>query len=250
MLVLFAAGSAAAATPAEPPTVLLVGDSTMAPQTGYGDALCARLEPAVSCLNLARGGRSTLSYRAEGLWDRALARLQADEPGVPRYVLIQFGHNDQPGKPGRSTDLSTEFPANLARYVTEVRAAGGTPVLLTPLTRRSFRGSALNNDLQPWAEAVRVVARAQGVPLVDLNAHSAAMVQAMGREEADRLAQAPPGAEGFDRTHLGERGACVFADLVVRELRLQIDLPAAANSPPAPDCAALPAPRLAPSRPT
>jgi lysophospholipase L1-like esterase len=58
---------------------------------------------------------------------------------VPRHVLIQFGHNDQPGKPGRSTDLASEYPANLKRYVDEVRAAGGQPVLVTPLTRRSFR---------------------------------------------------------------------------------------------------------------
>jgi lysophospholipase L1-like esterase len=65
---------------ADPPAVLLVGDSTMAPQTGYGDALCERLEPAVACLNLGRGGRSTLSYRAEGLWHRVIARLQAARP--------------------------------------------------------------------------------------------------------------------------------------------------------------------------
>ena len=97
-----AMGAAAAA--AEPPAVLLVGDSTMAPQTGYGDALCQRLEPAVACLNLARGGRSSLSYRAEGSWGRVMARLEAGQPGVVRHVLIQFGHNDQPGKPGRSTD--------------------------------------------------------------------------------------------------------------------------------------------------
>ena len=110
-----AMGAAAAA--AEPPAVLLVGDSTMAPQTGYGDALCQRLEPAVACLNLARGGRSSLSSRAEGSWGRVMARLEAGQPGVVRHVLIQFGHNDQPGKPGRSTDLATEFPAQLAGYV-------------------------------------------------------------------------------------------------------------------------------------
>ena len=35
-------------------------------------------------------------------------------PGFRRtWVLIQFGHNDQPGKPGRSTNLETEFPDNI-----------------------------------------------------------------------------------------------------------------------------------------
>ncbi len=225
-----------------PPAVLLVGDSTLAPQTGYGDALCDRLQPAVACLNLARGGRSTLSYRAEGLWQRVIARLQAGPPGVPRHVLIQFGHNDQPGKPGRSTDLATEFPTNLARFVAEVRAAGGTPVLLTPLTRRSFQGGQLQRDLQPWADATDQVARDLQVPLIDLHTRSASMVQALGPDAADRLAQAPAGHPGFDRTHLGARGACVFAGQVAQALAQQ--LPALAVQATGPDCTTVPPPAV------
>ncbi len=210
------------ASDAERPALLLVGDSTLAPRTGYGDALCRQLSPAWACLNLAKGGRSTLSYRAEGLWQRVLARLRAGQTGVPRVVLIQFGHNDQPGKPGRSTDLSREFPANLARYVEEVRSAGGLPLLGTPLTRRSFKGETLQDDLQPWAEAVRRVAHEEGVPLVDTHAASFARVQALGEAVADTLAVAAKPAEGqpgaggsngYDRTHVGARGACLFAAL-------------------------------------
>ena len=227
---------------ADTPAVMLVGDSTMAPQTGYGDALCQRLEPAVACLNLARGGRSTHSYRAEGLWDHVIAQLKAGEPGVQRHVLIQFGHNDQPGKPGRSTDLATEFPVNLARFVAEVRAAGGVPVLLTPLTRRSFEGGELQQDLVAWADAVRSLARAQQVALVDLNASSAAAVQALGAEQADLLAQGPVGSPAFDRTHLGPRGACLFAEQVLGALRTVV--PDVQPAGPAPDCMALPPPAL------
>jgi lysophospholipase L1-like esterase len=238
-----------AAPPIEPatgatsprPLVLLVGDSTMAPDTGYGDALCARLEPAADCLNLGRGGRSTLSYRAEGLWERVLARVRAAEPGTPVTVLVQFGHNDQPGKPGRSTDLAGEFPANLTRYVADLRAAGAAPVLLTPLARRSFGDGRLVNDLEPWAQAVRGVARQLGVALVDLNASSAARVQALGPEEADRLAQGPAGDPRFDRTHLGPRGACVFAALVLDGLHSAA--PALARRTKAgEDCAQVPPP--------
>ena len=229
---------------AAPPAVLLVGDSTMAPQTGYGNALCQRLEPAVACLNLARGGRSTLSYRSEGLWDRVIARLKAGEPGVQHHVLIQFGHNDQPGKPGRSTDLATEFPINLERFVAEVRAAGGVPVLLTPLTRRSFKGGELQQDLAAWAETVRRVARTQQVALVDLNASSAAVVQALGPERADLLAQGPVGSTVFDRTHLGPRGACLFADQVLAAL-LPI-VPGLKRIDGAPECSAVPPPTLPP----
>jgi hypothetical protein len=92
-------------------------------------------------------------------------------------------------------------------------------VLLTPLTRRSFRDGLLVNDLAPWAEAVRRVAREQGVPMLDLNAVSAARMQALGPVAADALAQGPAGDPRFDRTHVGERGACLFAAMVVDGLR-------------------------------
>jgi lysophospholipase L1-like esterase len=43
-------------------------------------------------------------------------------------VLIQFGHNDQPGKPERSTDLATEFPVFMRQYVAEApRPASSRP---------------------------------------------------------------------------------------------------------------------------
>jgi lysophospholipase L1-like esterase len=189
----------------------------MAPRSGYGNALCAQLQQ-VACLNLARGGRSSLSYRAEGLWDTVLTLLRERGPGDTRQrnlVLIQFGHNDQPGKPGRSTDLATEFGPNLARYVAEVRAEGGEVLLLTPLTRRSFKDGTLVNDLRPWAEATLRVGAELGVPVLDLNAASSAAVQAMGPEAADTLAEAPP---RFDRTHLGPQGAALFAQQVLEAL--------------------------------
>ncbi len=234
---------AAAPTQAQPLRVILVGDSTLATRSGYGDALCQRFRPEVVCINLARGGRSSGSFRAEGLWDRVQDLLSEGSGYRASYVLIQFGHNDQPGKPGRSTDLATEFPVNMARYITEVKALGGVPVVLTPLTRRSFKGGVLQNDLRPWAEASIRVAAAQQATLLDLNALSHAAVQAMGEEEADTLAMAPKPAVGvpalpssqseragaanpvFDRTHLGDKGARMFSALVAQELiRLQPDL--------------------------
>ena len=197
-VVALAAASAAAAqaappvVPIRPVKIVLVGDSTTAVIGGWGPSFCARqVTSTVACLNLGRGGRSSGSYRAEGSWRVALGELRA--PGYERrYVLIQFGHNDQPGKPGRSTDLATEFPANLRAYVQEARAVGAIPVLLTPLTRRQFVDGRLQNDLEPWADATRRVAAELRVPLVDLNAESVAAVQAMGPGPAMRFAQVEP----------------------------------------------------------
>jgi lysophospholipase L1-like esterase len=224
-----------------PIRVILVGDSTVATKNGYGDALCARFTPEVTCINVAKNGRSSGSFRAEGRWDEVMKLLKDGANYSASYVLIQFGHNDQPGKPGRSTDIVTEFPANMARYVTETRAAGGTPVLVTPLTRRSFNGPYLKDDLAPWAAATRKVAASEHAPLLDLNADSAAAVQAMGQEEADTLAVVPPPsklgtlpkdpnkvepqggtANTFDRTHVGAKGARLFSGIAARELKAAV----------------------------
>ena len=234
-----------AADPAPPPAAkpvrfILVGDSTMANNSGYGDAFCSRVQRSNTCINLARGGRSSGSFRAEGRWDEVEGLLRGSAAYRATYVLIQFGHNDQPGKPGRSTDLKTEFPVNMNRYAQEVKALGGVPVLVTPLTRRTFKDNVLENTLQPWADVIRATAAAQRVPLLDLNADSYAAVQAMGQDEADTLAMAPrpektieaapaPAAgkvevagaakSAFDRTHVGPKGAAFFSNMVVEEMK-------------------------------
>lgn len=240
------------AEPLQPYKIILVGDSTMAPHSGWGGAFCAQhVKSSVACVNAGRGGRSTRSYRQEGSWDIALA--EARVPGYRgTWVLIQFGHNDQSSRAERWTDETTEFPANLRRFVEETRAAGATPVLVTPLTRREFKEGKLRNTLASWSDQVRGVAKAMDVPLVDLNALSAAQVQKMGAETSTMLAQLPPtdeelaaakagttlaarpaapeptpiagnGARGqvtrkFDYTHLGNVGAEVTAKLVTQAL--------------------------------
>lgn len=240
MLALIAApGVAQTPTPIRASKIVLVGDSTTAVSGGWGGSFCSEhVSSFVACVNLARGGRSSGSYRAEGSWDLALAEMRT--PGfVKTWVLIQFGHNDQPGKPGRSTDLATEFPANLRRYVAETRAAGAIPVLVTPLSRRTYKDGRIDNDLAPWAEAVRKAATETGALLLDLNALSVAELNAKGEGWAEQLAQLPKPAEGiapakaateindtpfaqrklsFDRTHLGRAGADHYGQLVANAL--------------------------------
>ncbi|MDL2354716.1 MAG: rhamnogalacturonan acetylesterase, partial [Pseudomonadota bacterium] len=208
--------------------VILVGDSTIAGGNGYGDALCARFRPEVTCVNLAANGRSSSSFRTEGRWDKVRDMLREGDGFRANYVLVQFGHNDQPGKK-HATDIVTEFPANMARYAAETRALGGVPVLVTPLTRRTFDGPNLHDTLGPWAAATRKAAVQEHAALLELNADSAAVVQQLGQAEADTLAMAPPPnpakakGEGaaksqFDWTHLGPRGAQLFSAMVAKEL--------------------------------
>lgn len=235
-----AAAQASSQSGLQPVRIILVGDSTMAVKSGWGPGFCADVGDQVECVNMAKGGRSSGSYRAEGSWAKVMDELKRNSEFASTYVLIQFGHNDQPGKPGRLTDLATEFPANLRQYVEEVKATGAKPVLITPLTRRSFQNGKLTNNLEPWADATRAVAAEKGVPLLELNADSVSAVQTMGPMEANTLAMAPPPASvaetaasgdsapipkslasdapAFDYTHLGAKGSAFFARMVAGEL--------------------------------
>jgi lysophospholipase L1-like esterase len=236
-LALAATATSALAAARPPIRVILVGDSTMATDSGYGDALCARFTPEVTCINLGAKGRSSRTFRAEGRWDQVQRMLRDGGKFSATYVLVQFGHNDQPGKRS-STDLVTQFPANMERYARQTKELGGVPVLVTPLTRRTFKGPYLHDSLGPWAEATREVAARDHDALLDLNADSAAAIQKMGRDEADTLAVAPPppGIYGasydannpvpatkakskFDWTHLGPKGAAFFSAMVAGELK-------------------------------
>ena len=96
--------------------IVLVGDSTVADEGGWGPGFRASFGPEVEVINLARNGRSSKSFRDEGLWKPAL-------DAKPDYILIQFGHNDGPGKgPDRETAPKTTFRENMVRYVEEARA--------------------------------------------------------------------------------------------------------------------------------
>jgi lysophospholipase L1-like esterase len=195
-----------------------IGDSTMATKNGYGDAVCEWLKGHATCFNLAKNGRSSKSFMAEGLWTEALAHMKNNPQQQKLWVLIQFGHNDQPGKPGRSTNLATEYPQNLERYAQDARAIGANPVFVTPLIRRSFKAGQHQDDLIEWAQAMKQVALKLQVPLIDLHHMSKIKVISVGEDQADQYAETPKGTPKFDRTHLGPLGACVFGAMVLNQL--------------------------------
>src|SRR5215472_13420102 len=96
--VFFAACILATATTANaqaPIRIILVGDSTVAPKNGWGPGFCADVTAQAACINLAKNGRSSSSYRAEGSWAKVMDLLKSGGEYSATYVLIQFGHNDQ-----------------------------------------------------------------------------------------------------------------------------------------------------------
>lgn len=200
--------------PKSKPQIVLIGDSTVTDATGWGLGFKDWVSSAAECVNMAQGGRSSKSYLAEGHWSRAL-KLEGD------YYLIQFGHNDQPGKGAdRETDPQSTFPELIRRYVDEARAIGAKPILVTSLTRRNFdsaRPGKIKSTLTPYVEAVKKVAKEKNVPLLDLHARSIALCEEFGPEKTARLDPVRDGKP--DTTHLDAQGSAVFARLVVEELR-------------------------------
>jgi pectinesterase len=199
--------------------IVLVGDSTVTDKSGWGLGFKQFLTGDAECINMARGGRSSLSYLREGRWTNALA-LRGD------YYLIQFGHNNQPGKPGRSTDMAT-YVANLKQYVDDALAAGAHPVLVTPLTRREWdrqHPGKIRSSLAPYAADVLKIGEEKHVPVVDLQARSIELCEALGPEKC--LAFSPlktvDGRQVYDHTHLNAKGSVMFARLVVDELRKNV----------------------------
>ena len=195
-----------------PVRIVLVGDSTVNNGGGWGPGFCALMTPNVECVNQARNGRSSKSYYDEGLWQNALAQ-HGD------YVLIQFGHNDMPGKgPLRETDPETTYAANMRRYIDQARTAGARPVIVTSLSRRTYKDGKLVQDLKAYADAARRVAGEEDVPVIDLNAESVRLLDTMTQEHADTFdAPAHPDAAGNtgpDRTHLNALGSAVFGRMV------------------------------------
>lgn len=197
-----------------PVRVVLVGDSTVTDEAGWGAGFRQALPASFECINLSRGGRSSKSFRNEGHWKKALAEH-------PNYILIQFGHNDCPGKgPERETDPDTTFRDYMSGYVDEARAAGARPILVTSLVRRNIGadGRIVPDALVRYAAAVRRLAADKEAPLIDLYSLSVAMVEEIGlpaREKFGRLAK-----DGkMDNTHLGPEGSRIVGAVMAREFQ-------------------------------
>lgn len=214
----------------------LIGDSTQTNNAGYGRGFCANFTPDVSCVNMSKGGASTGTFREQGLWDRSLATK-------PDYMVIQFGHNDTVTKEHLPRQVPLpQYIENLKRYVAEARAAGIKPVLCTPLTRRTFEGPKVKQDLAPYAEAMRGVARELKVPLIELNLESMAYVEKLGDAGAQKIGITKKDKDGktvADQTHLNWAGSYIFGRMVAVGLgKAQPEvakyvLPTAAKLPPA-----------------
>ncbi|WP_316830560.1 rhamnogalacturonan acetylesterase [Pedobacter aquatilis] len=208
-------------------TIYIIGDSTAAnkqakayPETGWGMELQSFFKPDVIVDNRALNGRSTKSFRSENQWQPVLDKLS---PGD--YVLIEFGHNDEKiDKPGTGTSLA-EFKTNLVNYVNEARQKQAIPVLLTPISRRSFKNGILTDTHGGYPDVTRKVADSLKVPLIDMLVKTQKLLSGLGDVASIKLfnyvdsgnVNYPTGKK--DDTHLSPDGASTVAGLVVQGIK-------------------------------
>ena len=212
-------------------TIWMIGDSTMSikekktyPETGWGMPFVYFWDSTVTIENLAKNGRSTSSFRNEGLWQIVL-----DKAGEGDYVFIQFGHNDEVSTKKTYT-TETEFKNNLRQYVSEARSKKAIPILLTPMARRKFDvAGKIEGTHDVYSQIVRDVAKEEKVVLFDMDKITQQLYQQFGVENSKLLfMQLKPGEhpnypEGRDdNTHFNELGARLIAQLVLTEIRSQI----------------------------
>ncbi|KAF2714304.1 carbohydrate esterase family 12 protein [Pleomassaria siparia CBS 279.74] len=192
---------------AKPVYWLLAGDSTTAPAGGWGDAyLSTTVALGSSGHNYGHSGATTKSFRAGGDWANVIEDIATNKAKYDVYVTIQFGHNDQKNTSGVTV---AQYKNNLAAFASEVKTAGGVPILLTPLTRRSFSGGKVIQNLAEQRTATIAVAEANFIKYADLNIASEDYVNSIGSAAADKYNLATG-----DRTHLNEWGSVVFSRIV------------------------------------
>ena len=214
--------------PIKEPTIYLAGNSTVVdqdfePWAAWGQILPRFFRPGVVVANHAESGETIRSFVGEQRFAKVMSLIQ---PGD--YLFIQFAHNDQ--KPNAvSID---DYKNLLIDYIEKTRAKGATPVLVTSMNRRTFDAEdKIANSLAGYPDAMREVAAAQHAALIDLNAMSKTLFEAMGPEGSLKAFMHYP-ANSFpnqaqainDDTHFNVYGAYELARCVAHGIR-QAKLP-------------------------
>ena len=218
-VILFSVSRCLSADPASQPSeekivIALAGDSTVTDVAGWAPGFQKCMAANITVKNLSRSGRSSKSFRDEKHWDEVLALK-------PDYVIIEFGHNDMPGKgPTRETDPNTTYRQNMEGYVDEARKAGIQPILATSIARREFNGSKIQSTLTPYTDVVKQIAAEKNVPLLDLHARTIELYEKLGPAGCDELSPINNGK--VDHTHLNAKGGEVVGSLAAKELKIAV----------------------------
>ncbi|WP_442844829.1 rhamnogalacturonan acetylesterase [Leeuwenhoekiella sp. H156] len=210
----------------------LIGDSTVADngqptKSGWGMFLEQHLDTTrINLHNKARGGRSSRTFRYEGLWDAVKTQLK---PGD--FVLMQFGHNDGgrvdqpkyrgslPGMGDETQEVNRDSTGTetvhtygwyMKQYIKETQEAGATPVVLSMIPRNQWDDGQVIRVSESYGTWAKEAVEQAGGYFLDLNEAVAQKYEQLGSE---KVASFFPD----DHTHTNTAGAKLNA-LTVAEL--------------------------------
>lgn len=212
--------------PVNVPTIFLVGDSTVTdqayePAASWGQMLPYFFNDQIAIANHAESGETLKSFISEGRLAKVLDQLKPSD-----YLFIQFGHNDQKKQwPQTYVEANTTYKDYLKAFIDEAKLRDAMPVLVTSMQRRKFDSNGkIINTHGDYPKAVRELAAAEQVPLIDLEAMSIDLYEALGPSKAPLLFN----DGGKDATHHNNYGAYELAKCVVEGMR-KSNLPLVAN---------------------
>lgn len=207
-------------------TVFLAGNSTVVdqddePWAAWGQMIPRFFRPGVAIANHAESGLSLGSFLSSKRLDKVISVMK---PGD--YLFVEFGHNDQKEK-GPNDGAYNSYTERLRLFVQETKKKGGIPVIVTSTSRRSFGPDGkIENSLGDYPAAARKVAQDEGVALIDLNAMTTKLYEAIGVEESKKAfvhypANTYPGQtqDLADNTHFNPYGAYEIAKCVVEGIK-------------------------------
>jgi lysophospholipase L1-like esterase len=206
-------------------TVYLAGNSTVVnqddePWGSWGQMIPRFFKPGVSFANHAESGLTLGSFIGSRRLKKVLSTMK---PGD--YLFIEFGHNDQKEK-GPNSGAYKSYTERLKTFITETKQKGGIPVIVTSTSRRSFQDGKIVNSLGDFPDAARKVAAEEKVALIDLNAMTATLYNALGEEKSKKAfvhypANSYPGQDKAlaDNTHFNTYGAYEIAKCVVEGIK-------------------------------
>lgn len=214
-------------------TIFLCGNSTVVdqpyePWASWGQMIPRWFGPEVAISNNAESGLTAGSFLGSYRLDKILTMMKKGD-----YVICEFGHNDQKEKMA-GAGAWYNFSYYLKIFIDKVRAKGGNIIFVTPTQRRRFDDATHSKILEThgdYPDAMRAVAKREGVPVIELHDMTRTFFETLGYENSKKAlvhypANTFPGQDKplADNTHFNPYGAYEIAKMVVMGMK-QLNLP-------------------------
>lgn len=216
-------------------TVYVVGDSTACyygpesdtnyyyKRVGFGTGLESYINENAKVVNLALSGRSSKSFISEKNYQTLKDNIKEGD-----ILIIAFGHNDEKSDddtrytdPIGDKDTAGSFKNSLyVNYVQLAQEKGATPILCSPIVRRTDSGTWSDSQLHKtnggdYALCAKELAEEVGVPFIDLTGLTKAKYDELTPSKTVNLhAWTNSASTSVDNTHLNNYGAKEVAWLI------------------------------------